>query len=171
MRLPRRCVYGCGASVGTANWSVRDASGKVRMQERRGLPDGASRRCRRHRQAMKSLKQFLGNALDSDALVFRSKRGGPLLETTILSQCLHPALGALGLPRSGFHAFRRGCNRRWELAGLNPAVHRQMMGHSSETMTRLYSGDIPLQDVASAFSKTFGNQIDVLETMETEAAA
>jgi len=28
-----------------------------------------------------------------------------------------------------------------------------------------------LQDVASAFSKTFGNQIDVLETMETEAAA
>jgi hypothetical protein len=46
-----------------------------------------------------------------------------------------------------------------------------MMGHSSETMTRLYSGDIPLQDVASAFSKTFGNQIDVLETMETEAAA
>jgi integrase len=123
------------------------------------------------RKAMKSLKQFLGNALDSDALVFRSKRGGPLLETTILSQCLHPALRALGLPRGGFHAFRRGCNRRWELAGLNPAVHRQMMGHSSETMTRLYSGDIPLQDVASAFSKTFGNQIDVLETMETEAAA
>jgi hypothetical protein len=48
---------------------------------------------------MKSLKQFLGNATDSDALVFRSKRGGPLLETTILSQCLHPALRALGLPR------------------------------------------------------------------------
>ena len=44
-------------------------------------------------------------------------------------------------------------NRRWELAGLNPAVHRQMMGHSSETMTRLYSGEISLQDVASAFSK------------------
>ncbi len=50
------------------------------------------------RKAMKSLKQFLGNATDSDALVFRSKRGGPLLETTILSQCLHPALRALGLP-------------------------------------------------------------------------
>ena len=124
------------------------------------------------RKVMKCLKQFLaGNAADTNALVFRSKRGGPLLETTILSQCLHPALRALGLPRSGFHAFRRGCNRRWELAGLNPAVHRQMMGHSSEAMTRLYSGEIPIQDVASAFSKTFGNQIDVLETMETEAAA
>ena len=38
-------------------------------------------------------------------------------------------------------------------------------------MTRLYSGEIPLTDVAAAFSKTFGNKIDVLETMETEAAA
>ena len=38
-------------------------------------------------------------------------------------------------------------------------------------MTRVYSGEIPLKDLASAFSKTFGNQIDVLEIMETEAAA
>ena len=37
-------------------------------------------------------------------------------------------------------------------------------------MTWLYSGDIPLQDLASAFSKAFGNKIDVWETMETEAA-
>jgi len=58
------------------------------------------------RNAMKSLKQFLGNATDSDALVFRSKRGGSP-ETTLPSQCLHPARRALGLPRSGFHAFRR----------------------------------------------------------------
>ena len=75
-----------------------------------------------------SLKQFLGNAVDSRALVFRSRRGGPLLETTILNQCLYPALKTLGLPRGGFHAFRRGCNRRWELAGLNPAVQRQQNG-------------------------------------------
>ena len=123
------------------------------------------------RKVLKCLRQFLAaNGMDTNALVFRSQRGGPLLETTILSQCLHPALKSLGLPRSGFHAFRRGCSRRWELAGLNPAVHRQMMGHSSETMTKLYSGEIPIEDVASAFSKTFGNQIDVLETMETEAA-
>lgn len=123
------------------------------------------------RKAMRELKRFIGTPTIPGALVFRSQCGGPLLETTILSQCLHPALEALGLAKAGFHAFRRGCNRRWELAGLNPAVHRQMMGHSSAAMTRLYSGEIPLQDVASAFSKTFGNQIDVLETMETERAA
>jgi hypothetical protein len=44
-----------------------------------------------------------------------------------------------------------------------------MMSHSSATMTRLYTGEIPLQDMAAACSKTFGNQIDVLETMETAA--
>jgi integrase len=119
------------------------------------------------KKAMQALRQFVGKVTDPDALVFKSKRGGPLLETTILSQCLHPALKALGPPRSGFHAFRRGCNRRWELAGLNPAVLRQMMGHTSASM-RLYSGEIPLADVAAACSKAFGKQ---LETMETGAAA
>jgi integrase len=87
-----------------------------------------------------------GSPFRGRTLVFRSKRGGPLLETTILSQCLHPALNAWGLPKSGFHVFCRGCNRRWELAGLNHAVRRQMMGHSSATMTRMYTGEIPLQD-------------------------
>jgi integrase len=123
------------------------------------------------RNVMRSLRQYLGNATDPDALVFRSKRGGPLLETTILSQGLHPALEALGMERSGLHAFRRGCNRRWELAGINPAVIRQQMGHTSATMTQLYSGEIPPEDVAAAFSIRFGNKIDVLEIMETEAAA
>jgi len=28
-------------------------------------------------------------------------------------------------------AERRGCNRRWELAGINPAVLRQQIGHTS----------------------------------------
>ena len=116
--------------------------------------------------AMQCLRTFVGTTTDTNALVFRSQRGTPLLETTILSQCLHPALEALGLPKTGFHAFRRGCNRRWELAGLNPAVHRQMMGHSSATMTRLYTGEIPLADVVAACSKTFGKE---LETMETAA--
>jgi hypothetical protein len=46
-----------------------------------------------------------------------------------------------------------------------------MMGHSSATMTRLYTGELPLEDVAAAFSKTFGNKIDVLEILETGAVA
>src|SRR5437762_11528293 len=36
-----------------------------------------------------------------------------------------PALKTLGLKQAGMHALRRGCNRRWELAGIKPAVLRQ----------------------------------------------
>jgi len=123
------------------------------------------------RKAMRSLRQFLGNATDPDALIFRSKQGRPLLETTILNQGLYPALKALNLAQGGLHAFRRGCNRRWELAGINPAVIRQQMGHSTAAMTALYTGELPLEDVAAEFSRKFGSKIDVLENMENEAAA
>ncbi|HEX2711312.1 MAG TPA: tyrosine-type recombinase/integrase, partial [Candidatus Acidoferrales bacterium] len=89
-------------------------------------------------KAMRELKCFLGEETDPDALVFRTKNGTPIQETTVLKQCLHPAAKALGLPKAGMRALRRGCNRRWELAGINPAVLRQQMGHSSSAMTELY---------------------------------
>jgi hypothetical protein len=63
----------------------------------------------------------------ADTLVFRSKRGGPLLETTITNQGRYQTLKALGLPQGGLHGFGRGCNRRWERAGIIPAVIRQQM--------------------------------------------
>ncbi len=89
---------------------------------------------------------------NAEALIFRSKRGGSILETTIPNQGLYPALKAPGLPQGGLHGFRRGCNRRSELAGINPAVIRQQTGHSSHRMTALYCGEIPLDQVREAFS-------------------
>ena len=89
----------------------------------------------------------------------------PLIETNVLHDGLHPALKALNLPQAGLHAFRHGCNRRWELAGLNPAVHRQQMGHSSAAM---HSGEIPLQQVKQAFSRL---KTPLWENMENEVAA
>ena len=94
--------------------------------------------------AIRSLEQFLSGR---KGLVFHSKRGGPLAETTILNQGLYPALKTLGLPRAGMHAFRRGCNRRWELSRVPSAVIRQQMGHASADMTSLYTGEIPFEDV------------------------
>jgi len=118
-------------------------------------------------------QQFAG--ADPNGLIFRSRRNTPLLETNVLHDGLHPALKALGLPKAGLHAFRRGCNRRWELSGLNPAVIRQQMGHSSERMTTHYTGQIPLEEVKAAFSKVqlsskSGNKIVVLENVENEPA-
>jgi hypothetical protein len=54
---------------------------------------------------------------------------------------------------------------KWELAGINPAVMYQQMGHSSHRMTALYGGEIPLDEVCAAFSRK------LLEKMENEAAA
>jgi integrase len=122
-------------------------------------------------KAMRALKRFVGDSLP-DQLVFRSRSGGPLLETTILNQGLHPALKALTFPKGGLHGFRRGCNRKWELAGINPAVIRQQMGHTSQRMTALYSGEIPLDHVLAAFSDCkIGTKNVVLENMENEVAA
>jgi integrase len=93
--------------------------------------------------AMQKLKQFI----KQDGLVFRSKRGGPLVENTILVQGLHPAIKKLGFSKAGMHAFRRGCNRRWELSRVSPAVIRQQMGHASASMTAHYTGEIPVEVV------------------------
>jgi integrase len=117
------------------------------------------------KKSMRKRRHLLMGSPNAEALVFRSQRGGQLLETTILNQGLYPALKALGLPQGGLHGFRRGCNRRWELAGINPAVIRQRMGHSSHRMTALYSGEIPLDQVCAAFSRK------LLEKMENEATA
>lgn len=124
------------------------------------------------RNALELLKQFLGDEpWAGGSLVFHSRNGSALRETNVLHDGLHPALEALGLPRAGMHAFRHGCNRRWELAGINPAVLRQQMGHSSAVMTARYTGEIPIDQIRAAFSRENGNQIDVLEKMENEAFA
>ena len=64
---------------------------------------------------------------NAEALVFGSQRGGPLLETTILNQRAVSSTQSTGLPHGDLHGFRRGCNRGWELAGINPAVICQQM--------------------------------------------
>jgi integrase len=86
----------------------------------------------------------------------------------VLHDGLHPALKALNLPKAGLHAVRHGCNRRCELSGLNPAVLRQQMGHSSAAMTARYTGEIPLQQVRQAFSRL---KTPLLEDMENEVEA
>ena len=90
---------------------------------------------------MQKLKQFINH----DGLIFRSKRGGALVENIILVQGLHPAIKKLGFSKAGMHAFRRGCNRRWELSRVSPAVIRQQMGHASASMTAHYTGEIPVE--------------------------
>lgn len=102
---------------------------------------------REGKEALRMLKRFLSGIRIATEFVFHSRNGSPLRETNVLVDGLHPALEAARLPKAGMHAFRHGCNRRWELAGVNPAVIRQHMGHSSAAMTARYTGEIPLEQV------------------------
>ncbi len=104
------------------------------------------------KEALARLKRYLRGPQTASSLVFHSKRGTPLRETNVLHEFLHPVLKAHGLPQAGMHAFRQGCNRRWELSGMNPAVLRQQMGHSSAVMAARYTAEIPLEQVRAAFS-------------------
>jgi integrase len=82
-------------------------------------------------RALRELRRFVPIGSNPDALIFHSKRDGPLLETTILNQGLYPALEALGLKKAGLHALRRGCNRRWELAGTRRIRLKRESGKQS----------------------------------------
>ena len=105
-------------------------------------------------QALRMLELFLSSVVHKPtSFVFHSRSGSPLRETNVLADGLHPALKGVGLPQAGMHAFRHGCNRRCELAGVNPAVVRQMMGHSSATMTAHYTGEIPVEQIRAVLSQ------------------
>ena len=121
-------------------------------------------------EAMLALKRFIGTRVqDPNALVFASAKATPLRESNVLSEALHPALQAVKLPKAGMHAFRHGCNRRWEIGGMNPAVLRQQMGHSSHAMTVRYTGEIPVEQVKLSFG--YGTKIVVLENTENKRVA
>ena len=102
-------------------------------------------------------KRFLRGNQSPSAFVFCSKRGSPLRETNVLHEFLHPVLKALGFPQAGTHAFHHGCHRRWELAGMNRAVLRQQMGHSSAVMTARYTGEIPFRRMRTFSSMELEN--------------
>ena len=122
------------------------------------------------RKALRVLKAYVRNRVQNPiAFLFQTKQGSPLLASNVLSEALHPALKALGLPRTGMHAFRRGCNQRWQLAGMNPAVQQNMMGHSSPAMTDLYSGELSLTQIRADFARRNGPKIVVMENKEKRA--
>jgi hypothetical protein len=55
------------------------------------------------------------------------------MATTILNQGVYPAVKALKLRQAGTHAFRRDCNRRWELAPLAAEIKRKPQKKTEQT--------------------------------------
>jgi integrase len=93
---------------------------------------------------------------------FRPQQAGKIGPRTLYSFSDSTSRLSQNAGRSGVHAFRYGCNRRWELSGMNPAVLCQQMGHSSAVMTPRYTGRIPLGNVQDAFSKMELKNMEVI---------
>lgn len=73
-----------------------------------------------------------------------------------------PCMQGCEYPQAAMHAFRHGCNRSWELSGMNPAVLRQQMSHSCAAMTESYTGEIPLDNTQEASSQV---ELESMEVM------
>ena len=75
----------------------------------------------------------------SDGLVFRSTRGTPLINSTVLNKHLHPLLRKLGLERGGMHGFRHQRVSTLVMSGTPMAVIKKWIGHGSEEMVNRYT--------------------------------
>lgn len=73
------------------------------------------------------------------SLLFASKHGKPLHQSSVLRRKLHPVLAKLGQPKCGVHAFRRFRNTYLRnYTSTPPGVLQFWMGHAGEDMSDLY---------------------------------
>jgi len=89
-----------------------------------------------HPDVASLLKSFIGNR--EAGYVFPTSGGKPLIETNILRRGLHPLLDELGIPRCGFHAFRRYRVTHLSQKGCGEMLLKIWLGHSAKGMTQLY---------------------------------
>src|ERR1700741_2905643 len=101
----------------------------------------------RDRRLCASCVGFITDGSNPDALVFHSKRSGPLLETTILNQGLYPALEAWVQRRQGCTPFVGAGTACGNSLVSIPLFIANTWDTRLAAMTALYTGEIPLEHV------------------------
>jgi integrase len=90
-----------------------------------------------HPDVASLLKVFIGDR--KSGYVFPTTSSNkPLTETNILRRGLHPLLDELGIPRCGFHAFRRYRVTHLRQKGCGDMLLKIWMGHKAKGMSELY---------------------------------
>jgi integrase len=109
------------------------------------------------------LKSFIGTR--KAGFVFPSRSGRPLTESIVLRRALHPLLAGLGIPRCGFHAFRRYRNTFLRQNSCPDTLLKFWMGHSAKGMSELY--DKSSEDVVyrKDVARSIGTGFDVPKTL------
>jgi integrase len=70
--------------------------------------------------------------------LFRNVVGKPLAQSNVLRRDLHPILTALGVPKAGFHSFRRFRATHLCKSRVPESLVKFWMGHSESNQTEEY---------------------------------
>ena len=90
-----------------------------------------------HSSIAAMLRNFIGDR--NSGLLFQSRNGKPLHQSSVLRRKLHPVLAKLGQPKCGVHAFRRFRNTYLRnFTATPPGLLQFWMGHAGEGMSDLY---------------------------------
>jgi integrase len=112
----------------------------------------------------------------TEGLVFRSKRGTPLVNCVVLNKHLHPLLRNLGLERGGMHGFRHHRVSMLVMAGTPMVVIKKWIGHGSEEMVNRYTHlrpDFMRDELARVpdFASKFGPETAEIDPFDPKAEA
>lgn len=83
------------------------------------------------------LKQFVCER--REGLLFATRTGKPLHQSNLLRRSLHPILKAMGVEKTGFHAFRRFRTTWLRKQHVPEDIIRFWLGHASSDVTDRYS--------------------------------
>jgi integrase len=81
------------------------------------------------------LQRFLTNGWRGAAFLFTNRNGKPYSQGKVKEYGLWPVQDALGIKRTGFHAFRRGHGSELFYAGAEPAVVQRQLRHKDPRVT------------------------------------
>lgn len=110
-----------------------------RQSEQTPKTKNARRRVTVKPYAMKMLQRYVLKNNIVGGLVFRSRIGTPLVNTTVLDKHLHPLQERLGIPMGGMHGFRHFRVSYLVEHGVPDNIVMDWIGHGSAAMIRLYT--------------------------------
>jgi integrase len=70
--------------------------------------------------------------------LFQNSAGKPLAQSNVLRRNLHPILSALGVPKAGFHAFRRFRATHLSKSRVPESLMKFWMGHAEVNQSEEY---------------------------------
>jgi len=111
------------------------------------------------------LTAFIGGR--TSGFLFQNASGKPFAQSNVLRRNLHPILSALGVPKAGFHSFRRFRATHLSKSRVPESLAKFWMGHAevnqSEEYVKMFDEVAYRWEVADSIG--FGFELDPEESI------